>query len=139
MKLQIVSSKETALIDGYTHVKIEDGKLDLSSIVNNSCVEILANGILDLFSLDQINQVVQAIVSKLRSGGSMVIGGTELDLFAALVNYKEVSLEAANNSIAEVSSMTRHKDVRDVLEQLNMKIFSITLTGVNYEIRATRN
>lgn len=133
-----MNANDTALIEGYESIAISDGKLDLSSIVDNSCVEILANGILDLFSLDQIEAVLRAIVSKLRLGGRLVIGGTDIDLFAALVNYKEMKPEEANAIVREVSSMTSHKQVRDLLGQMGLEIFSVVLSNANYEVTAKR-
>ena len=139
MKLQIARSK-SELISGFEHVLLIDGALDLTKFSNNECELILASNILDFVKFDQVENLVRTLISKLRLKGVVVIGGTDVRVFAkALLNGLITSAEAAS-MISDLSSMADSSWVRDILEQkYKLRIDSFKIDGVHYEISASRS
>ena len=69
-------------IQGYQHVVASDNYINFMDISDNECTEILANDILDCFSVEKIAECLQLLASKLRLGGSLVVGGKDVRLFS---------------------------------------------------------
>ena len=72
-------------IQGYQHVVASDNYINFMDISDNECTEILANDILDCFSVEKIAECLQLLASKLRLGGSLVVGGKDVRLFSKAV------------------------------------------------------
>ena len=81
MKVQITTSNQEH-IAGYREISIKDGKIDFQEISDNECIYILANNILDVFPADHLKQCIAELVKKLRLGGTLVVGGTDLRVFS---------------------------------------------------------
>lgn len=135
MKLQI-TKPEDAAIQGYENITF-NSDFDLSQYPDNSFDEILANGILDLISLVDIATVIKYIVSKLRIGGRISVGGTDIRLFAKSVLTGHSPL-MASNTIKAAQSMTERSDIENMLRSIGLHIHSVTINGDNYEITAVR-
>ena len=67
MKVQIAKMGEP-IIEGYNHVVCSDNYINFMDISDNECSEILAQDVLDNFSIDKIQQCISSLVSKLRLG-----------------------------------------------------------------------
>ena len=80
MKLHIVKPEQES-IENYTRVDANPDSLDLSKVSDNECTMILANDILDLFHIDNLPQLLEHLVKKIRMGGELVVGGTDVRLF----------------------------------------------------------
>ena len=137
MKIQILRENQQA-IENYTKIIVGDNQIDLSSISDNECSFILANDVLDSFSIENIDQLIKSILMKLRINGSIVIGGTDMRLFCKNVTNGSVDTGQASRIIGVVQSMTVLNDIVNLIRSSGLKIESTQITGIHYEIKATR-
>jgi len=137
MKIQILRENQQA-IENYTKIIVGDNQIDLSSISDNECSFILANDVLDSFSIENIDQLIKSILMKLRINGSIVIGGTDMRLFCKNVTNGSVDTGQASRIIGVVQSMTVLNDIVNLIRSSGLNIESTQITGIHYEIKATR-
>lgn len=138
MKLQIIKQDQEE-VRGYEVVFVDRNQLDLTKVADNECEFILASDIMDSFSGgDSSKQVLQALRTKLRLNGTVVVGGTDVRLFAKAVLSGVLPLDAASNIVTGVHSMTSSIKTEELLKSLGLTIESVTLDGLHYEIKATR-
>jgi hypothetical protein len=138
MKIQILNNTNS-VIEGYQHFVIKDETVDLSTLSDNECEYILANEVLDSVSLENIGNLVGSIVKKLRLGGTIVIGGTDIRLFSKSVVNNLLKEVEASNLLKDKLSMTTPDGVISLLSQLGLNVQTCILAGIHYEITATRN
>jgi hypothetical protein len=137
MKIQIVDDAQK-FIQGYKTVLFSEMQSSFVSISNNECESILANDVLDYVMTKDILQIIQLLVSKLRFNGTLVIGGKDLQMFCKHVNNGLINEETAGQIISTCKSLSNYITVRDIMSSMGLKIESIQLNGIHYEITATR-
>jgi len=137
MKIQITTSNQEH-IAGYREISIKDGKIDFQDISDNECTYILANNILDVFPTKHTTQCIAELVKKLRLGGTLVVGGTDLRIFSLNVINGMLQPNEASDIISSVSSMGDTGTIADIIRGMNLKIISTQIGGVHYEISAKR-
>lgn len=138
MKLQIVNNGQEK-IGGYETATIEKpNDIDLNNIVTNSCESILASDVVDMFHPNNIKPLCQVLVQKLRLNGELVLGGTEVRLFAKNLINGLLTPTEASNMVTNIYSMSCVDTVKETLESLGLSISSIHMDGVHYEIKAVR-
>ena len=81
--------------DNYNHVVVSDNHINFLDISDNECQEILANDVLDSFSIDKVGECITSLDTKLRLGGTIVVGGKDVRLFSKAV---------LNNGISEITA-----------------------------------
>jgi hypothetical protein len=136
MKLHILR-KSQSLVGGFTPLFLDDG-LSLGEFSDNECEFILAPDIMDNFDASTSQDLLAALTKKLRLGGTLVVGGTHIRLFAKAVLNGLVSSQEASAMVGQVRSMTYSNDIVEILRGFGLVIESSTMDGVHYEIRATR-
>lgn len=137
MKLQIVKTDDEK-IENYQHIQCYGTPLDLSSIADNECEEILAGDLLDMYTIDMLPALVQQLVSKLRIGGRIVLGGTEFSVLAKHIVNGGFTAEAVSNIIASKKSLTDISIIKNALKQLGLNILSTSISGIHCEVTAKR-
>lgn len=138
MKLQITRPEQDT-IEGYEIVKIsQPNTLELSHIVDNSCEVILAADIADSFVPDSLGQVCQALVNKLRLGGEISIGGTDIRFFAKYITNGIINSADACKLVNAAFSMSTSETIVKELEKLNLQILTVHMDGLHYEVKAIR-
>lgn len=138
MKLQILR-KDQEGIGGYEIVKVEtNNTLEVSHIVDNSCEVILASDLMDSFNNSLITKLCQALVSKLRLGGELVLGGTDVRFFAKYASNGLLSPTEACDIVCAAYSMSTSDMVKEQLEKFNLRIISVHMDGLHYEVKAVR-
>ena len=135
MKLQIVKTDDEK-IENYQHIQCYGTPLDLSSIADNECEEILAGDLLDMYTIDMLPALVQQLVSKLRIGGRIVLGGTEFSVLAKHIVNGGFTAEAVSNIIASKKSLTDISIIKNALKQLGLNILSTSISGIHCEVTA---
>tara|TARA_Y100000004_G_C8900110_1_gene405976 strand:+ start:734 stop:1150 length:417 start_codon:yes stop_codon:yes gene_type:complete len=138
MKLHILRQDQEP-VGGYEVVRIEPNQLQLGHIVDNQCEEILAPDVSDSFHISTIQQVVDVLLSKLRRGGSIVLGGTDVRLFAKSIYNGVLNHDSAANIVGQVQSMVNPDLVKALMMQRGVTVDSVRLDGIHYEIKGTRN
>jgi hypothetical protein len=133
-----VGNPQTQFIGGYNAIQVVDEQIDLSAISDNECVEILASEILDEFQIHNIGQVIQLLLSKLRIGGKLIIGGTDVLLFCKAVQDGSISEQDYCNIISSKKSMTQTNIVLDTLRQLGLTIEVSDINGIHFEATVRR-
>ena len=137
MKLHIVKPGQES-IENYTRVEASPNALDISTVSDNECTSIMANDILDLFSIDNIPKVLEHLSTKMRMGGDLVIGGTDVRLFCKYVTNDQVDELSASQLIGVCESMTTCDQISNTLQSLGLRIASSQINGMHYEIKVTR-
>jgi hypothetical protein len=140
MKIHLVKTKEAA-IKGYTPVLYSPSiRLNnLESLSDNQGEFILASDLLDDFPLQEIPNIIQGLLKKLRINGTIVIGGTDIRIFCkSLVNSNLNEADAAK-MIQTKQSMSNTQEVIKLMQQLGLKIQASKIMGTHYEITAVRN
>lgn len=139
MKLQIIRKEQEPIV-GYEIVKIQQpNSLGLAHIVDNSCESILASDAVDSFNNSTLSQLCQLLVSRLRLGGELVLGGTDIRFFAKYVCNGILTPNEACDIVCAAHSMSTADMVREELEKLNLKVISIHMDGLHYEVKAVRS
>lgn len=133
-----VGKPETQFIQGYTPVIIAGGDINLNGISDNECDEILANEVCDEFPIEQVGQVMEALLSKLRLGGKITIGGTDAYLFARAITDGSLPEQEYCTVIRTRQSLTNVNTVADTIRQLGMTVDVFDTNGVYYEVTASR-
>tara|TARA_B100002019_G_scaffold98716_3_gene85044 strand:- start:1602 stop:2033 length:432 start_codon:yes stop_codon:yes gene_type:complete len=138
MRVQ-VAKMGVETIQGYQHVVCSDNYINFMDISDNECTEILANDILDCFSVEKIAECLQLIVSKLRLGGSVVVGGKDARLFSKAVINGQVKEQEASQIINSVNSMSSVGTIAGFIQGLGLDISSTQIAGIHFEVKATRS
>lgn len=137
MKLHVRSQTQEP-IGGFETLVVERNNIDLSKISDNECEVILAADVLDSFTCASVEQLVAALVTKLRLNGEIILGGTDIRLFAKALTNGLITLEDASNVITNVHSMTNIEKTREVLIGAGLEVQSAHLDGIHYEVKAKR-
>ena len=137
MKIQILKDQQN-LIEGYEHVVMSGAELDLSRFSNNECLEILADNILDAVPINYMAQTLKLLIDKLRMGGKLIIGGTDLRLFCKQVLNQSIGPTDANYIISQCQSMTNLEEIVGLVSTTNLKIETTNINGIHFEISCKR-
>lgn len=138
MKLQIIRSNQEG-IQGYEIVKVEQpNSLELAHIIDNSCESILAPDLADSFHVSVLSKLCQTLLGKLRLGGEIVLGGTDIRLFAKAITNGLLKPVEACDTACSAYCMSTSDMVKEEFQKLNLKIISIHMDGIHYEIKAVR-
>ena len=130
MKIHIIKQGETA-IEGYKKIELLPGfmLLGLDEVSDNEAEVIFANDILDSLPANVIQQTISQIAGKLRLGGTLTLGGTELRTFAKNVT----------NQIRNSQSMVNINSLADLVRSIGLDIETTTISGIHCEVKCVRN
>ena len=137
MKVHVVN-KEEDHIKGYEQVEITDQGLNLDKYSDNECSFILASDCLDLLSYENIQNSIVAMRKKMRIGSTLVIGGTDIRIFARAIINESIDLPTANTMLCDKKSFSDVNSISDMLSGLGLTIVTTKISGVHYEIEASR-
>lgn len=137
MKIHITENIEN-IIEGYGMVPIIYGKVDLGKYPDNSLLEIIAIDAIDSIPSDLLNNFFNQVISKMRMGCVMVLGGVELGLIARSIVNGKLDSEGFNGLLFKNKSMHSSVDIVKILTSHNLAIDSINIIGNNYEIKTSR-
>lgn len=138
-KVQIIPAGKES-IEGYSQIRLEgqNQQFDMSEFSDNSCESILASDILDVYSIQNHAPILQMLTSKLRLGGNVVVGGTSLSAFCRTALTGVLSKDSSSSIIGRNASMSEAREVSDLLSGLGLKIESVHIDGLHFEIKAKR-
>ena len=137
MKIHIVQENEEH-IQGYERVVITEEGVELEKVSDNECTFILASGCLDAIRIENIEEFLIKLRQKMRIGASLAIGGTDLRVFCRAVVNGGIAPQDASKVFAKNRSCSDVNHVVDVLQKLGLKVMTTTISGVYYEIEASR-
>jgi hypothetical protein len=137
MKIHIVREGQET-IKGFTKVLVKDGVINFNDVSDNQSVFILAGDVLDEFPIEKTQECLKLILQKLRLGGKLVIGGTDIRLFCKSVINSLITKENASNTIFNCKSMTDIETVLLLIRSAGLNVITTQTNGVHYEITAER-
>jgi len=137
MKLQIYRT-ENEKIENFHHVQCFGTQLDLSGVADNQCELILAGDLMDMYPADEAATVIQQVLQKLRIGGEIVLGGTEVRVLAKNILNGTVPEQHASQIIGNVKSLTSIGTLKQALKSLGLHILSTSIDGIHCEVKARR-
>jgi len=109
---------------------------------DNECTEILAPQILDFIPKEKHGEFIHHLVSKLRRGGKLIIGGTDIISVALSTFNKQINTSDANQIIYGTSeepnkvALSCLEDCRDIIRGV-LKITK-QIPGINFIIEGQR-
>ena len=133
-----VARMDQEVIEGYKHVVLTDDYINFADVSDNECELILANDVLDSFTAVNIKNCVVSLVSKLRLGGTIIIGGKDIRMFSRFVMNNMISEAEASSIISEVRSMPNAKDIVNGIKSLGLNVQTVNTTGIHFEVVARR-
>jgi hypothetical protein len=137
MKLQVLRSDQDP-IENFKQVVVTPNEINLEDISDNECEIIIAPDVIDSFSAQNIAELINALLSKLRLGGEISIGGTDVRLFSKCTLNGALSVSEASDIAGQVESMTALPMIQDMLTNAGLRILSSHLNGIHFEIKAKR-
>jgi predicted SAM-dependent methyltransferase len=139
-KLQILTSPSHPVV-GFDYINLQPTEqLDskLSSYSDNQCELILAAELIDQVESENINEILSKICSKLRLGGKLVVGGTDLNLFCKSVNNDLINEKSASHHVGACKSMLTISSVEKLLAGLGLQLEYSRINGTTYEVSGIR-
>tara|TARA_Y100001937_G_C7128486_1_gene336024 strand:+ start:2231 stop:2650 length:420 start_codon:yes stop_codon:yes gene_type:complete len=137
MKIHVVRPDQQA-IENFTRVNISNNLVDLTQLSDNECELILANDAMDSYSVDRAGELLQSLVSKLRLGGELVVGGTSIRLLCKQVLNSQLDEQQASQIVGSVASLTSPEPLVQTLSSMGLEILESTMSGIHYEVKAKR-
>lgn len=140
MKIHIIKQGETA-IEGYKKIELLPGfmLLGLDEVSDNEADVIFANDILDALPANVIQQTISQLATKLRLGGTLTVGGTELRTFTKNVTNQTIPEEQAVDIISNSQSMVNVNKLSDLMRSMGLEIETTTINGLHCEVKCVRN
>ncbi len=152
MKVNITISGP--VINGYTNlspVGLDEsyfGKIDDLNILceDGECVELLCPEVMDYIQSDKVLNTLKHYVGKLRHGGRLIIGGTDLHTLCKMIVLKQINCVEANYIL---HGQQKHAwdfhygqinldDLVGLLTNLGLKIMKKRLNGYRFVVEAVR-
>ena len=137
MKLHIIESPEE-LIQGFESALATNEGIVIDHVSDNECEQVVANNIIEKFPLASVSSVLQKIVSKIRVGGTLNLSGIDANCFCKAYINDMTTKESLCEAINRCSSMLEVHDIIAALNSLGLEINYYRITGVNYEVSASR-
>ena len=137
MKVHVVNKNEEN-ITGYQRVEVNGGVADFQTCSGNECTNILINNCLDSVDFGGVEELLQSARKKLRIGGALVVGGTDIRLLSRAVISGSIDTGKANEILYSKRSCSDVNRVLDILRSLDLTIVSTKVSGIHYEIESTR-
>ena len=137
MKIHVIRADQQA-IENYKRVTVSNNLVDLSEISDNECELILANDAMDSFSVSKGGQLITSLLSKLRMGGEIVLGGTSLRVFCKYVLNGQLDEAQASELVGAYSSLTNVEPLVQAFNGLGVEVLETSISGLHYEVRGKR-
>lgn len=139
MKIHIIKQGETA-IEGYQKIELLPGfmLIGLDEVSDNEAEVIFANDILDALPANIVQQTITQLVSKLRLGGTLTLGGTELRTFTKNVTNQMIPEDQAVETIRNSQSMVNVNSLSDLLRSMGLEVEATTISGIHCEVKCVR-
>ena len=137
MKLNITSDPSKS-ISGYKNIfVVNNDNFDVSGIVNNCCSEIICNAI-DYIPYGVTENLLKAIILKLRLGGSLIVTGLNFDNICRYYISDTISEKDVSDMLEHIKSVRSRNRLCSFLKSLGLTIEYSISKGNIYEISATR-
>lgn len=137
MKLVILDKDDKGL-SGYECVYMDSPQINLSHISDNECSEILIKNCFTQVSVVNAVEFLVLVCSKLRRGGTIKLNGVDARTLARAIVRGNMNDKEFNDIIYSCKSLLSIPTVKDILHRAGLKIETLTLNGINYDITATR-
>lgn len=137
MKIQIVNKNEE-IIDGY-YIISTDKLENISTVINNSCTDLIAVDVLDKLPQKDCIDLLTALMQKIRINGRIVISGVHLLSLAQGIINETIDQNTINDIICQSQSILDSRKICNILENQKFIIDTLKIYGYKYEIIAIRS
>ena len=140
MKIHIIKQGEQA-IEGYKKIELLPGfmLLGLDEVSDNEAEVIFANDILDALPANVVQETIAQLAGKLRLGGTLTLGGTELRTFTKNVTSQMIPEDQAIEVIRNSQSMVNINSLSDLIRSMGLEVEATTISGIHCEVKCVRN
>lgn len=126
-------------IEGYLSIPVHPNEsIEMSEHSDNSFDNIFAPDLLDVYSKQNHQPLLNLLATKLRMGGTMVIGGTNLSVFCKSFVNGLISEADSSEIVSTTSSMSTPRTVSDMVRAMGLKIDSVHIDGLHFEVKTSR-
>ena len=144
-KMKINITIEPYIIGDYKNISAVDNIYEIPASIADvaECKEIIAEELIDYIPVDNMLEVITHYVSKLRLGGKIVLGGTDIiELSKDILHQNKTMIEANHEVFGDPRFPKRGflalNDVAAILSHLGLKITKQRLDGSKFIIEAIR-
>jgi hypothetical protein len=139
MKKVQISADATTGIVGYDQIVVTPNQgISMDEYSDNSCDSIFAPDILDSYSISNHQPLIGRMVQKLRLGGNLVVGGTNISSFCKTFTNGVMSEQDFSDIISKTTSMTKPDSIEKIIRGLGLEIETMSLDGLHFELKAKR-
>lgn len=137
MKLMILDETEAA-ISGFEVRRLVNETIDLSDVSNNECTEIFIKNAFTMVSLDKSVELLLGLARKLRKGGTIRLNGVDSRTLARDLIVGNLDDKQYNEIVYSCKSLLSIPLMKEICVKCGLSIVTLTLTGFNYDLTATR-
>lgn len=123
----------TDSLEGYNNIPLDK----INEVSDNELSYIFCDLCINKSTNKSYKDDIRLWVSKLRKGGQINIVGVNLRCLCSEYLYSD-DMDGFNSVIEDCNGLFTYKDVRKTLEELGLKIDSINLNNIYYNIMAVR-
>jgi hypothetical protein len=110
------------------------------------CVELLADEILDYIHGSKLSETLNNWVRKLRHGGKIIIGGTDINTLARTIYSGKLSVIDSNKTLfgygnnpwAIKMACYSCRDISAILQEMGLKVNKKRIAGIKFVVEAER-
>lgn len=128
--------------EGYKNI---EPRSNIDDVVETAeCEEIFASDIMDYIPSEIVYDTLKNYVSKLRHGGRIILGGTDLVLLSKEIVTHRLNLVEANkilhgaNGEVKKNGQISLSDLDDILKSFNLKVMKRRIDGIKFYIEGVR-
>jgi hypothetical protein len=139
MKLQLIRD-ESEKIEGYKSVlSTSFMPPNMDDVIDNSCESVSLGDVLDLYDSQTRNNVLMAVLKKLRINGEVFLSGTEPRALCKMYVNNILSTENFSANLSITNSALELDQAVSLFQKIGLSVETSTLNGYKYEIRARRS
>jgi hypothetical protein len=139
--MKIYLSEKKLTNDDFIHVS-SIMHLD-NAVLDGEATEIVADGFLNQFKIEDLEKVIQKIVSKMRIKSEISIQGKDLDILILKYNRGEISIQDLNRDLigeSPVSSLINVETLQEALpKNIEVSYMSVDQQTGNFLIKGKRS
>lgn len=137
MKIYVTKEDEKK-IENFQNISLRNFDQQIKEVIANSCETIVADEVVDFLSYEDMKKLINALSTKLRKNGELVVTGIDLGVVSRNVISGVISEEQYSTIIAYRGSMHFSHSIVSLLKSLNLTIETCKIEGIKYDITAKR-
>ena len=145
--MKLFLSVDKPPINGYNSIDLATQTIDFNNMNTvceaSECVELILDEVLNFIDLQQIPNILQKLISRLRKGGKVIITGFDINELTksylnGILSIADFNLVIFGNCRVKKVCCFSHNDIQNIITSNGLKIQSVDLVGGKFTIIAKR-